>query len=249
MAFHLAVFSESKDQAAIAPIAALADPSLTVSGNNIQIPDYAPYLMGAFGIGVNLTRAQLQSPSLRRVVNPEIRAILKSAAVTAYPDIMDLFHNPVQLDVSEQMQGYAAEDGAGATRMSILVWLGDGKVESVTDPIYPVRVTGATTLGAYAWTNGSLTFDQVLPVGDYAIVGARFESAGLIAFRFVFQGSTPRPGGIGVSTETLQDAYMQRNGGMGVWGLFNSTTPPTVDYFSASADTSEVGTLDLIKVG
>lgn len=249
MAFHLAVFSESKDQAAIGPIAALADPSLTVSGNNIQIPDFAPFLMGAFGIGVNLTRAQLQSPSLRRIVNPEIRAILKSAAVTAYPDPMDLFHNPIQLDVSEQMQAYCAEDGAGATRMSVLAFLGDGKVEAVTDPIFSVRATGATTLVAYTWTNGALVFDQVLPVGDYAIVGARAESAGLIAFRFLFQGSTPRPGGIGVSTETLQDWYAQRMGGLGVWGIFNSTTPPTVDYFSASADAAEVLTLDLIKIG
>lgn len=249
MAFHLAGYSESKDQAAIGVIAALADPSLTVSGNNVQIPDFGEYLMGAYALGVNLTRAQLQSPSLRRILNPEIRNINKTAAVVTRGQYLNLFGNPVKLDISEQMQAYAAEDGAGATRMSVLVWLGDGKVDKITDPIYTVRVTGATTLVGYAWTNGALTFDQVLPVGDYAIVGARFESAGMIAFRFLFQGSTPRPGGIGVSTESLGDIDGQRYGGWGVWGMFNSTTPPTVDYFSASADTSEIGALDLIKVG
>jgi hypothetical protein len=38
-------------------------------------------------------------------------------------------------------------------------------------------------------------------------------------------------------------------GGWGVWGEFAHTAPPTVDFLSVSADTSEVVHLDLIKVG
>lgn len=249
MAFHVAAYSASVDQAAIAAIAALSDPSLTVSGNNIQIPEFGGYLMGAYASGVNLTRAQLQSPSLRRVLNPEIRPMDRNAAPSAYPGLLHLFDNPIKLDVAEQMQALTAEDAAGASRMNVVVFLGDGKVEAITDPIFTIRATGATTLGAYAWTNGAIVLDQALPVGDYAIVGARCESAGLITFRFVFQGSTPRPGGIGFATGTLGDPKGQRFGGWGVWGVFNSTTIPTVDYLSGSADTSEVLALDLIRVG
>jgi len=249
MSFHLAAYSASVDQAALAAIAAVADPSLTVSGNNIQIPDFAPFLMGAYANGVNISRAQLQSPSLRRVVNPEIRPVDVSVTPTTNPDMMDLFKNPIKLDVSEQMQGFTAESGAGATRMNLFVWLGDGKTDIITDQIFSVRCTGATTLTAFNWTNGQMVFDQVLPVGDYAIVGARCESAGLIGFRFVFQGSTPRPGGIGVTGPGLFDPKNQRFGGWGVWGVFNSTTPPTVDYFSSSADSAEIFSLDLIRIG
>ena len=249
MTFHLAAYTASADQAAIAAITALSDPALTVSGNNIQIPDFGQYLMGAYANGVNISRAQLQSPSLRRVVNPEIRAIDISATPTTNPDYLNLFHNPIKLDVSEQMQAFTAESGAGATRMNVLVMLGDGKADVITDPIYTVRATGAVTLTAFAWTNGAFVFDQVLPVGDYAIVGARCESAGLIGFRFVFQGSTPRPGGVGIASGGIFDPIGQRYGGWGVWGVFNSTTPPTVDWLSGSADTAEVFTLDLIRVG
>lgn len=249
MSFHLAAYSASADQAAIAAIAALADPSLTVAGNNIQIPDFASYLMGAYANGVNLTRGQLQSPSLRRIVNPEIRPIDTAVVPTALPGFLDLFGNPIKLDVAEQMQGFASEDGAGATRMNIVVWLGDGKVEAITDPIIPVRATGGTATVAYTWTNGALVFDQVLPVGDYAIVGARAEATNLLAFRFVFQGSTPRPGGLGCASGIIEEVKGQRYGGWGVWGVFNSTTPPTIDYLSTVADASEVLTLDLIRVG
>lgn len=249
MSFHLAGWSASVDQAAPAAIAAIADPSLTVAGNNIQVPDFAPYLMGAYGLGVNLTRAQLQSPSLRRIVNYEIRGIDVLAEPSSPPAFDSLFKNPIPLDVAEQMQAFASEDAAGASRMNILAWLGDGKVDSITDPIFSVRATGATTLVAFTWTNGALVFDQVLPVGDYAIVGARCEMAGGIAFRFLFQGSTPRPGGIAGDAPGDLEPAGQRQGGWGVWGMFNSTTPPTCDYLSVSADTAEVLTLDLIKVG
>lgn len=249
MTFHVAGWSASVDQAAVAAIAAMADPSLTVSGNNIQIPDFASMLVGAFGIGVNLTRFQLQSPSLRRVINYEVSPLNYLATPSNPPCFTDLMYNPIQLDVSEQMQAYAAEDGVGATRMNAFVLLGDGKVEQVSQPIFTVRVTSATTLVAFTWTNGALTFDQVLPVGNYGIVGARFSSAGLLAFRFLLQGQTPRPGSIGQINERLITPAGSRYGAWGLWGVFNSTTPPTVDFCSSSADSAEVGEIDLVALG
>lgn len=249
MTFHIAAWSASADQATATPIAAVADPSLTVSSNNIQIPDFAPYLVGAFGIGVNLTRLQLQSPSLRRTVNYEVSPLNYLATPQNPPSFVDIFNNPIQLDVAEQMQAATAEDGAGATRMNAFVLLGDGKNAAVTGSIFTVRVTAAATLTAFAWTNAALVFDQVLPVGNYAIVGAKFVSAGLLAFRFLFQGQTPRPGGIGQIDNKYLVPDGQRFGKWGEWGVFNSTTPPTVDFISGSADTSETGVIDLVQVG
>lgn len=247
--FHLCGYFESQDSAVLVPTAALADPSMTVSGDNISIPDYASMLIAAMGIGPNLTRAQLQSPALRRVLNYEIRP-LNVGAEPLSPVPIDLFVNsPIQLDIDEQMQAYMAEDAAGASAGTILVWLADKAIEPVEGEIFTVRVTNASTLVANTWTNGALTFDQVLPVGRYAIVGARFESAGLQAFRFLFQGSTPRPGGVGCDAPADLEPKGQRFGGWGVWGEFQSTNPPTVDFLSVSADTSQIGTLDLIKVG
>jgi len=249
MTFHIAGWSAAVDQATPAAIAALADPSITVSANNIQIPDFAPYLVGAFGVGVNLTRMRLESPSLRRVINYDVFPFNVSAALNNPLLMVDNFKNPISLDVAEQMQCITSEDGAGATRMSGFVMLGDGKREDIVDPIYTVRVTAAQACVAYAWTNAALVFDQVLPVGDYAIVGAKFQSTNMLAFRFLLQSQTPRPGGIGQPTFIAPTLPGQSRGGWGVWGVFNSTTPPTVDFLAGAADAAEIGYIDLVKVG
>lgn len=248
MAFHLAAWSESIDAGTLTPIDALADPSMTVSGDNISVPDYAPYLLGAVGIGANITRMRLEAPSLRRILNPEIRPLHRAAEPLSPAIVMLNRDNPIELAVNEQLQCLVTEDAAGASRVYGLVWLSDGGVTPVSDAIYTVRVTSATTLTANVWTNAALTFDQVLPVGRYGIVGARFESAGLIAFRFVFQTLPHRPGGLGCDDIADVEPSWQRYGGMGVWGEFSSTNPPTVDFLSASADTSEVGYLDLVQL-
>lgn len=247
--FHLAAYSESQDTGGVlVPCAALADPSMTVGGDNIQIPDYASMLMGAMGIGANINRAQLQSPSLRRTVNYEIFP-LNANAEPLTPQAIAMFgEGPIQLDAGEQMQAYVAEGAAGAEQETVLVWLSDGPIQPIAGDIYSVRVTAAATLAAYGWTNAALTFDQVLPVGRYAIVGAAFLSTGLLAFRFLFQGQTPRPGGVGFDTFSEGPQFGQRFGGWGSWGEFDSTTPPTVDFLSISADTSETGVLDLVRV-
>jgi len=249
MAMQLAVFSESQDSALLVPVAAIADPSLTVSGDNIQIPGFTPNLFGVIGIGANTTRVQLVSPSLRRTVNPTIRPLNVGAEPLSPPVAVMFPGSPIALDASEQLQAHAAEDSAGAAQSTVVVFLSDGAISPVDGEIFSVRVTNASTLVAYTWINGAITFDQVLPVGKYAVVGARFEGAGLIAFRFVFQGSTPRPGGIGCDAAADLDLPGQRLGGWGVWGEFDHNVPPTVDFLSLSADTSQVGVLDLIKIG
>lgn len=247
--FHTAIWSASVDQASLAAIAAIADPVMTVSGNNIQVPAATPMIGLAAGIGVNLTRVQLQSPSLRRIANFEVRPFHRNATPLSPNPTIDFMDEPIELDPGEQLQAWTSEDGAGATRMNVLVNFVDKAVVANTEQSFVVRATAAQTLTAFSWTNGALTFDQVLPVGQYAIVGARAESTGLIAFRFVFQNQTPRPGGLGNLTESALSLPRQRKGYWGVWGVFDNWTAPTVDFFSSSADTSEVLSLDIVKVG
>lgn len=246
--FHTCVWSASVDQAALLAIAALADPVLTVSGNNIQVPTATPYLGFVSGIGVNLTRAQLQSPSLRRMFNFEVRPICRSANPLSPMPYVDFMDHAIPLDPGEQLQAWTAEDGAGATRMSVIANLVDKDITPEATPFFTMRATAAATLAAFAWTNAAITLDQILPVGQYAIIGARAESAGLNAFRFVFQNQTPRPGGIGNLSESTLHIPNQRGGGWGVWGTFDNWTIPTVDFFSSTADVAETLAIDLVKI-
>jgi len=137
---------------------------------------------------------------------------------------------------------------SAAGRASALALFCDGPLAPVTGEIFTVRATSSTTLTAYQWTNGALTFAQSLPKGRYAVVGMRALSAGLIAARLVIPGYAWRPGCIGYDAENDTEDDVFRGGRMGVWGEFDHDLPPTVDFLSISADTSEVVYLDLIKI-
>lgn len=226
----------------------LADPHVRVSGADIIVPPLTN-LWAAFHAAVSASRAQLQSPSLRRVVNQELDP-LNIAATPGSPLIFPFqWDNPVVLDKDEALDALVAGTEGVAEQKTVVVLLADGKIVPVALPSYSVRVTASATLTANAWTNAALTFDQALPRGHYQLVGAMFQSAGLVAYRFVFPGYAWRPGFIGQTTFGRDTLFFSRYGRMGVWGEFEHNTPPTVDFLSSSADTSETGVLDVIKTG
>lgn len=249
--FTLAAWSASVDQAAMAAIAAVADPHLTVQGNDIRVPSWATKLLAVYANGVNITQAQLVSPSLRRFVPYDIDPIDISATPSSPAPLVDLFDHPYEFDVDESLNAITAENGAGATRMNVLAWLGDGNRETVSGEILTVRCTSATAAVAFAWTNVALTFTNVLPAGRYAIVGLRGESATGIACRLVLPGSGYRPGALMQTTSgRMTDVENRfRYGSAGKFGEFRNTVPPTVDVFAGAADATQTFWLDLIQLG
>ena len=247
--FSLVAWSAAVDQVALAAIAAVPDPHVRVNGVDIIVPSAIPNLVGVYGNGVNLTRLQLASPSLRRFLNLESSPIDISALPQTPFRFTDLRADPILLDGEEALDALTAENGAGATRMNALAWLADGPIDVIDGDVRTVRVTATQTLVAFNWTNGALTFDQQLPAGEYMIVGGRMASAGLIGWRCVLPGNPWRPGGVGVANDGGAEGTIFRVGNFGAWGSFRHNTPPTIDFLSATADSSETGHLDLIKIG
>lgn len=246
--FTVVGWTESQDSATLVNIAALADPHVRVEGDFVAVPDAVNQLAMLYALGPDLTQAQLQSPSLRRILNYQIGPLDLAAEPTSVPPMIDLSRSPIVLDPEEQLAALASEGGAGATRATVLAWLADKPLLPVNGDIRTVRATNTSTLVANAWTNGGLTFDQTLPEGRYQLVGARGISAGLQAFRFVGVGWDWRPGAIGFDSNADVENPMFRNGGLGVWLEFKHNTPPTVDFLSNSADSSQVVFMDLIKM-
>ena len=245
--FTLVGYTESQDSASLTNVVALSDPHIRVSGDDVIVPSGLNYVGGVYAIGADTTRAQLVSPSIRRRYPFEIVPVEVAAEPADPVKYFPLFDNPLQLDPDESLNAQAAENNASAGRSTVLVWLCDGATAPITGAeIFTIRATNTSTLTAYAWTNGALTFNDTLPAGDYALVGARGSSAGLIAFRFVFSQYAWRPGAIGMDTVGEVGAPIFRFGKLGTWGEFSHNTPPTVDFLSLSADTSQTVDLDLI---
>jgi len=227
--------------------AALDDPHIRVEADNIICPELN-HIIAAFACGANLAQARITSPSILALVEHEIVPLNVGAEPLSPVPFSDLAQTPIELVVSEAIRCRMQGGEAAAEDKVCLIWLAEGPVEPVTLPYRTVRATSTTTLTAYEWTNGAITFDQTLPAGKYAVIGMRAESAGLIAARLVFPGYPWRPGCIGLDAAADIDPLRFRFGNMGVWGEFTHDSPPTVDFLSVSADTSETVYLDIVKI-
>lgn len=245
MAFTLVGFSELQDSASLANITALPDQHVRVTGDDIMVPSLNQ-ICGYYFVGPNLTQGQLVSPSLRRIFPIDVEGLDVAAEPLSPPNFHDRFCSPIALVEAEALNALAAEDGAGATRETALVWLTDGPVQSVCEPSFTIKATASVTLVAFSWTNGALIFTNTLPAGRYKVVGMRAQSAGLIAARLVFPGYGWRPGVIGFDSDSDIEPARFRYGNAGIFGEFAHDAPPTVDFLSSSADTSEIVHLDLI---
>ena len=247
---------ENQDPAgAFVGVAALADPLGTDDGDDLIVPDLNQLVAVAFGVpsGAN-QRLRLDSPSLRVLGRWEAQEFNGGADADAEPDtpqkVHDMRRTPLAMIPTERIVVDADYNPTVAEAAWVAYWFADGPVEPFTGgPIRTVRVTSAVDTVAGAWANGAITFTDPLPPGRYAVVGARFQSAGMVAVRFVFSDLANRPGVLGVDDENDEQHPMFRLGGMGVLGEFESTRPPTIDMLSISADTADIlGVLDLVQV-
>jgi hypothetical protein len=227
---------------------ALSDPHVRVEGTNVIVPAGMNQLLGAYAGGASITLARLASPSLARIVNQDLSPLNVGAEPTVPTPYLDMFENPIALEATEALRAYAAGSESAAEYKTILAWLGSGPVTPYRGTYRTVRATSSTTLSAYAWTNGTITFDQTLPAGRYQVVGMRAVSNGLIAARLVIPGFAWRPGVVGFDAVGDVEPLRFRYGNMGILGEFTHDSPPSVDFLSVSADTSEVVFLDLVKV-
>ena len=247
--FSLVGYYESQDSsAALVLAAALADPHLRVSGDDITLPEWAPNLLAATAFGAGITLAQLRSPGLREFAQMDLAPLALAAEPITLQRIQDWFDAPIHVGARQILQAAVAESTSGAEVDPVLVWIGDKIDPAPAGPMRTVRCTNGSTLGAGAWTNGALTFTQSLPAGKYAVVGMMAWSAGLLAARLVPPGAYHRPGCLGgdLLGDIAPDRF--RYGRAGKWCQFDTDAPPTVDFLSVSADTAQEVYLDVVQL-
>lgn len=249
--FHLAAYYQSVDLGGVlTAINAVPDQALFTSSADIRVPKELANVIAAAGLtaSTTLTSAQLQSPSLRSLVNHDLEPLVGAVTFGSPPEGIYFPMSPIALVPDEALNFYFNTDNAGAAAHYGLVGLADGPQQEVQGEIFTVRVTSACTLAAGAWVNGNLTFSQTLPAGRYQVVGMRSRGTNLVAARLVFPGGRFRPGVGAVNAVSDLDPYWPRYGRMGVFGEFEHLLPPTVECLGVT-DSAQTHFLDLIKVG
>ena len=221
----------------------------TQSGDGYVIDPRMKLLLGATGFGPNLARLQIQTPSFNLLAYQEITGVnLASAPAYGVNKINFYLDGARGLVETETLIAQVYQSGAAAENDTVGVWLADALPTPVKKAHFTIRFTGASTLTPNAWSTVTPTLDRNLPAGKYQIIGARLLSAGGLLFRANIPGYNYRPGGLCVQVAQTLDPEGQRHGGWGVWGEFDQNLLPVFDVLSTSADTSQSGELDLVKV-
>lgn len=250
MQYLLGYDSSVANGSVLVDVKSILDQNIPQSGDAYIVPKQWSMVGGVYAISAHLTQVQLQAASLRALFQLDVTPInVATPATQTYPVLLDMFDDPMQLQVTDLLQPQAIQSNASAENVRVGVWLTDGPVKPVTGKIVTVKFTGTTTLVADAWTLVQLTSTQSLIPGTYNIVGMRAQSTGAILARLVIPGQVSRPGVIAVQNVSANDMYRARFGGFGVMGVFDNSIGVSAEFLSASADTSETVWLDLIYNG
>jgi hypothetical protein len=245
---HMVGYETSASQAALTAITPIPDGTVQIQNNDIFVPDGLNYMCAAASLinsAAATLRAEVQSPSLRAMLNFDISPINNGLVFGSLPRCNRMLQSPVPLKVGEPLDVFV-QNGAAVMNRAFLL-LGDGPVQKVTGPAFTVRATGAATLVTASWVNTVLTFGQTLPSGTFQCIGFRSWGANLVASRIFFKGATWRPGWFAGNSEDNNEWETFRYGNPGVLGQFTNLVPPSIDCMGVT-DSAQVFFLDLIKV-
>jgi len=95
----------------------------------------------------------------------------------------------------------------------------------------------------------TVTWQDTLPEGMYAIVGSSLQTATGVLFRYIFEDQIERPGALAFINETDETHPMFRLGGLGEWGRFRNEAFPDVEVLAELADTAQIIYMDFMRVG
>lgn len=250
MPFTLVAFVETQSADGLKNHTPVADQHVTVSGDDLTVPELNR-ILGALAFSSNIEEAQISSPSLRRMFLHDLFPIWTADYLAQLlPPYSDMKENPLTLERGEKMN-FLIDNGGNSEYGVGLVWLCDGTPVPAKGEIRTIRATITGGNSAYKWINQALTLSQTLPVGRFAVVGMHVQPGNeqsMMAARLVFKGGDWRPGVMGGFARIDLRPPEFRNGGLGIWGEFESDSPPTVDYMTKAASGTIIIYLDLIQI-
>lgn len=248
MVFTLVAFYETTGAAvALGEIDPCDDDHITVGKDLIVVPSLNNVL-AAMAFGLTMARAQLASPSIRKLGYHELPKVsLAANPIPGTDRFNDFSEAPIPLIHGESLKMRVTN--AAGDLVQGFVWLSDGSVLRVKEPSRTILYTGTTVTPAGAWTAVPLTATQTLPAGRYAIIGMEVITATVQhAARLILIGHPWRPGVPTnlIATADLNDRF--RNGNMGVFGEFEFDQPPQLQIMGTGASGAVLLYLDIVQI-
>jgi hypothetical protein len=231
---------------------------LPAINNGAQVSATLPYVKWVAAISTNIGNVRLQAPSMLPFPYPTLAPNNRATISQNPPRVWDFSAAPIPLRPTEEFDVFCTMSGAAGEAPNVGVLFTDNVVTPApAGRFFSAHWTAAVTTIAGGWTVVQPIFDQALPAGFYALIGARVMSASAQFFR-LFPAMAPlwRPGGLAVTLYDQMDSHKQRGfdsyggpiGPWGVWLSFYQNVPPQVEVFTVAADPVVEGLFDLIQV-
>ncbi|HET6917655.1 MAG TPA: hypothetical protein VFH56_16330 [Acidimicrobiales bacterium] len=224
--------------------------SVMLIQNSHFVPQSDLKCLWAAAMSTTLSRARFASPKTRQVTNPWIRPIIQGSVPPTNPNVRDWLDSGFQFKGLEEIQLLATSGLAmGNENFTAIASLGVGIQPAPQGDYYPLRGTSTTAAVANKWSQITVTWQDTLPAGTYAVVGLEHQSANGQAARLIFQNQQYRPGAMSITSLANRQNHALTHRRMGVFGQFIQTAMPLVEVLANAADASHEIYMDIIRVG
>ena len=241
--FHLLAFGGAALDASAGDVQlpAVADQQYTRSNNNFQLPVSHQLYWGYSG-GTGLTRARIQTGSLRSKGLPQIFPVFGATVPPSPHNVFDMRENPIMLRAEEDLRIDVTDAAANpvVTLLAVSPFTLNRNIN--TRDLRIIRFTATSVLAELAWAAPvSLTFQDTLEGGNYSVFGMYTQGANLIASRLIFPNNNAlRPGSLGEAAVTNVINTEVAFGGMGKWGEFTTYAQPQLECLGNTAGSQAI---------
>ena len=218
-------------------IPALADPGWR-RDNNAYIANGDWQIRYIAGLGDLLLRVKFETPRTQMMGPIYSGPVFNAATFAQGWRPADYSMAPILWRSAEKLELKATNSAAGPTDTKGIVLAYRQFRPAPQGERYLIRGTDSTTVTADAWSDLDVTWDTNLPAGQYAVIGGWVEGATCVAWGLVFADQVEKPGAFGVSGPEVQPWHGQVDGSLGLLGVFDTNTYPTVQTLCNAADTS-----------
>lgn len=245
--FHLAAYSASIATGVETDLTPVPDTIITIQNGHL-LPNQELNLIFAAAMATNIQRARISTPKMLVVTTPYIRGIMAGLVPTSPAQLATYLNSPFTLRATEEIQVLALQNAAGAQRVTVLMGLQTSPNMPISGDIFTIRGTSTTAAVANTWTPLTMTWQNTLPNGRYAIVGLQHQSANGQACRLSIESERYRPGCMSqAALSDIAHPYFMK-GAMGKWAEFSNYAFPVPEVLANAADAAHEVYMDLIRL-